>query len=162
MHCYLQLSQRSTRTVLYCRSILLVFVRSCSSMNNKIISLKNLFHHSQLGAPQKEKILGPWARAQCAHWLRGPWMKFHHSSVYKQSKFSSYAGRRSECHANPIVWIGPGFGLTKLVVTSTLLPLADRKTNIKRHFHSLSNAEIPLLQRVQTNNQNSWCHVYQQ
>jgi len=28
---------------------------------NKIISLKNLFYHSQLGAPQKEKkIRGPW------------------------------------------------------------------------------------------------------
>jgi len=37
---------------------------------NKIISLKNLFHHSQLGAPQKEKTRGPWARA---HWLRRPW-----------------------------------------------------------------------------------------
>ena len=35
---------------------------------NKIISFKNLFHHSQLGAPQKEKkIRGPWAHAQCAH-----------------------------------------------------------------------------------------------
>ena len=53
------------------RYALLVFARSCSSVNNKIISLKNLFHHSQLGAPQKEKkIRGPWARAQCAHWLR--------------------------------------------------------------------------------------------
>ena len=34
---------------------------------NKIISFKNLFHHSQLGAPQKEKkSVGPaWARAYC-------------------------------------------------------------------------------------------------
>jgi len=55
------------------RYALLVFVRSCSSINNKIISFKNLFHHSQLGAPQKEKFRGPWARAQCAHWLRRPW-----------------------------------------------------------------------------------------
>jgi len=31
---------------------------------NNIISLKKLFHHSQLGTPQKEKkIRGPWARA---------------------------------------------------------------------------------------------------
>jgi len=35
---------------------------------NKIISFKKLFHHSQLGAPQKEKNLGPWARALCAYW----------------------------------------------------------------------------------------------
>jgi len=35
---------------------------------------KKLFHHSQLGTPQQEKkIQGPWARAQCAHWLRRPW-----------------------------------------------------------------------------------------
>jgi len=41
---------------------------------NEIISLKKLFHHNQLGAPQKEKkIRGPWARAQCAHWLTRPW-----------------------------------------------------------------------------------------
>ena len=34
----------------------------------------DLFRHSQLGAPQKEKkIRGPWARTQCAHWLRRPW-----------------------------------------------------------------------------------------
>ena len=39
---------------------------------NKIISFKKLFHHSQLGAPQKRKNLGPWVRAQCAHWLRRP------------------------------------------------------------------------------------------
>jgi len=60
-----------TKTVKLTRYALLVFVRSCSSVNNKIISLKNLFHHSQLGAPQK-KSWGPWARAQCAHWLRRP------------------------------------------------------------------------------------------
>ena len=41
---------------------------------NKVISFKNLFHRSQLGAPRKEKKSGggPWARAQCAHWLRRP------------------------------------------------------------------------------------------
>ena len=37
---------------------MLVFVRSCSSINNKIISLKKSFHHSHLGAPQKEKKSG--------------------------------------------------------------------------------------------------------
>jgi len=36
---------------------------------NKIISFKKLFHHSQLGPLKKKKIRGPWARAQCAHWL---------------------------------------------------------------------------------------------
>jgi len=40
---------------------------------NKIISFKKLFHHSQLGALKKKKIRGPWARTQCAHWLRRPW-----------------------------------------------------------------------------------------
>ena len=44
-----------SRTALYCRSILLVFVRSRSSINNKIISFKKLFNHSQLEALQKEK-----------------------------------------------------------------------------------------------------------
>ena len=39
---------------------------------NKIISFKKLFHHSQLGLLKKKKIRGPWARAQCAHWLRRP------------------------------------------------------------------------------------------
>jgi len=39
---------------------------------NKIIT-KKLFHHSQLGAPQKEKkTRGSRARAQCAHCLRRP------------------------------------------------------------------------------------------
>ena len=41
---------------------------------NKIISLKNLFHHSQLGALKKKKTGGPGhvPTAQCAHWLRRP------------------------------------------------------------------------------------------
>jgi len=39
---------------------------------NKMISLKKLFHHSQLRALKKKKIRGLWARAQCAHWLRWP------------------------------------------------------------------------------------------
>jgi len=34
---------------------MLVFVRSCSSINNKIISCKKLFHHSQLEALKKKK-----------------------------------------------------------------------------------------------------------
>jgi len=42
---------------------LLVFVRSCSSINNKIINFKKLFHYSQLGAPQKEK--NPGALGTC-------------------------------------------------------------------------------------------------
>ena len=63
MRRYLQLSLRSTRTALYCRSILLVFVRSCSSIKYKIISFKNLFHHSQLGAPRQEK--NPGALGTC-------------------------------------------------------------------------------------------------
>ena len=49
-----------------------MFVRSCSSINNKI-SFENLFHHSHLGPLEKEKNPGPWARAQYAHWLRRPW-----------------------------------------------------------------------------------------
>ena len=40
-----------------------MFVRSCSSINNKIITFKKLFHHSQLGAPQKEKKSGGPAAA---------------------------------------------------------------------------------------------------
>ena len=42
---------------------------------NKIISLKNLFHHSQLGALKKKKHPGSWAPAQCAHRLRRPCSK---------------------------------------------------------------------------------------
>jgi len=49
---------RITKTVKLTRYTLLVFVQSCSSINNNIISLKNLFHHSQLGAPQKAKKSG--------------------------------------------------------------------------------------------------------
>ena len=41
---------------------------------NKIISFKKFTSPQPVGAPQKEKkIWGPWARAQCAHWLRRPW-----------------------------------------------------------------------------------------
>jgi len=39
------------------------------SINNNIISFKKIISPHPLGAPQKEKIRGPWARAQCAHWL---------------------------------------------------------------------------------------------
>jgi len=41
-----------------------------SSINNKIISLKNYLTTASWG-PLK-KTLGLWARAQCAHWLRRP------------------------------------------------------------------------------------------
>jgi len=37
---------------------LLVFVQSCSSINDKIISFKKLFHHSQLGPLKKKKKSG--------------------------------------------------------------------------------------------------------
>ena len=55
MHRYLQLSPRSTRTALYCRSILLVFLRSCSSINNKIISFKNFISPQPVGGSSKRK-----------------------------------------------------------------------------------------------------------
>ena len=70
----MQLSQRSTRTALCCiRSILLVFVRSCSSINNKILVQKIISPQPVWGPSKRKKIRGPWARAQCAHWLRRPW-----------------------------------------------------------------------------------------
>jgi len=55
------------------RYALPVFVRSCSSINNKIISLKTYFTTASWGPLKKKKIQGPWARAQCAHWLRRLW-----------------------------------------------------------------------------------------
>ena len=39
--------------------------------DNKIISFKNLFHHSQLGAPHKEKNQG-LGHVPSADWLRRP------------------------------------------------------------------------------------------
>jgi len=49
-------------------------VRSCSSINNKIISFKNYFTTASWGPfKKKKKIRGPWARAQCAHLLRRLW-----------------------------------------------------------------------------------------
>ena len=40
-----------------------------------------------MGAPQKEKkIRGPWARAQCAHWLRRPWAE---AKTSKRSRTSN-------------------------------------------------------------------------
>ena len=60
-----------------------MFLRSRSSINNKIISFKKLFQHSQLGAPQKRTgIWRPWARAQCAHWLRRPWSTAQYSHTH--------------------------------------------------------------------------------
>ena len=32
------------------------------------------FATASWGPLKKKKILGPWARAQCAHWLRRPWV----------------------------------------------------------------------------------------
>ena len=41
---------------------------------NKIISLKKFISPQPVGGPSnRKKIRGPWARAQCAHWLRRPW-----------------------------------------------------------------------------------------
>ena len=65
LHRYLQLSQRSTRTAAQPFTISLFCITK--TVNRKTVSLmatirslvlKNLFHHSQLGAPQKEKIPG--------------------------------------------------------------------------------------------------------
>ena len=46
-----------TKTVKLTRYALLVFVRSCSSINNKIISFKNILPQP-VGGPQKEKKSG--------------------------------------------------------------------------------------------------------
>ena len=43
-------------------------------MNNKKISFEKFISPQPVGGPRKEeKIREPWARAQCAHWLRRPW-----------------------------------------------------------------------------------------
>jgi len=77
---YLQLSQRSTYIALYCRSILyyrdsrvkltryalLVFVRSCSSTNNKIISLKKSLTTASWGPSKRKK--NPGALGTCPVW----------------------------------------------------------------------------------------------
>jgi len=39
---------------------------------NKIISFFKFISQQPVGGPSKEKNRGPWARAQCAHWLRRP------------------------------------------------------------------------------------------
>jgi len=44
-----------------------------------------------LGALKKKKNRGPWARAQCAHWLRRPWISswyFVKPLVYLAAHFS--------------------------------------------------------------------------
>ena len=69
---------------------------------NKIISLKHLFHHSQLGAPQKEKNPWPWARAQCAHWLRRPWYTPYRYRHMGHSQTSLNVYREVD---NPLKWI---------------------------------------------------------
>ena len=80
MRRYLQLSQRSTYIALYCRSILyyrdsrvkltryalLVFVRSCSSTNNKIISLKKSLTTASWGPSKRKK--NPGALGTCPVW----------------------------------------------------------------------------------------------
>ena len=40
---------------------------------NKIISFKTFISPQPVGGLSKRKNRGPWARAQCAHWLRRPW-----------------------------------------------------------------------------------------
>jgi len=40
-----------------------------------MISLKKIFATASWGPLKKKKIRGPWARAQCAHWLRRPCRK---------------------------------------------------------------------------------------
>jgi len=43
---------------------------------NKIISFNKFISPQPVGGPLKrKKIWGPWARAQCAHWLRRPWIE---------------------------------------------------------------------------------------
>ena len=49
-----------------------ILLQKSTDGNSKIISFKKLFHHSHLGPLKKKKNPGPWARAQCAHWLRWP------------------------------------------------------------------------------------------
>jgi len=61
-----------------------------------------LIHHSQLGAPQKEKkIRGPRARAQCAHWLRRPWHSQHtkHAITWAVHRKRSHLGVLHACDA---------------------------------------------------------------
>ena len=69
---YPSAAQHKNSPLAYCRSILLVFVRAYSSINNKIISIKNYFTTASWGPSKRTKSAGPWARAQCAHWLRRP------------------------------------------------------------------------------------------
>ena len=54
-------------------SIYRVSLRIDLCEGNKIISFRKFISPQPFRAPQKEKkIRGPWARAQCAHWLRRP------------------------------------------------------------------------------------------
>jgi len=53
-------------------SIYWVFLTVDLCKSNKIISFKKFISSLRVGGPSKRKNLGPWARAQCAHWLRRP------------------------------------------------------------------------------------------
>jgi len=56
-------------------SIYRVFLTVDLCEGNKIISLKKIISPQPVRGPSKrKKIRGPWARAQCAHWLRRPWV----------------------------------------------------------------------------------------
>jgi len=53
---------------------------------NKIISLKKLFHHSQLGAPQKEKKPGALGTCPVCPFVMGrPWLLARHVSVNRRT-----------------------------------------------------------------------------
>ena len=60
LHRYLQLSQRSTRTALYCRSTLYYkdALDGFINGNNKMISFKKIISLQPVGDPQKEKKSG--------------------------------------------------------------------------------------------------------
>ena len=76
LHHYLQISQHSTRRALHCRSFL--YYKDSQPLdgfingNSKIISFKEFISPQPVGGSSKRKNPGPWARAQCAHWLRRP------------------------------------------------------------------------------------------
>ena len=90
-----------TKTVKLTRYALLVFVRSCSSLSNKIISFKKLFHHGQpVGGPSKRKTSGALHRHVPSVPI-GRW-----KSVYAAScPISKYCGRRI-LH---VLYVGQGY-----------------------------------------------------
>ena len=52
---YPSAAQHKNSPLVYSRPSLLVFVRACSSINNKIISIKKFISPQPVGAPQKEQ-----------------------------------------------------------------------------------------------------------